>query len=76
MQWLDDLKIFLDGKKTIIAAVVAGIDAVGMQLNWWQEGKVRQIFEIVMVVVFQRLGTTKSGPVDTAPVNAPPAKGV
>lgn len=62
MKWLDDLQTFLSGKKTIITAVMAGVDLMGSQLGWWEEGRIRNIFEGVLLVIFARLGVEKSAP--------------
>ena len=63
MKWLDDLQTFLSGKKTIITAVLAGVDLMGAQLGWWEEGRIRNILEGVLVIIFNRLGTQKSEPI-------------
>ena len=64
MSWLDDLQVFLSGKKTYFAAVGYAIDAYGVQMGWWAEAGFRTILEQVMTVFFLRQGITKSGPIE------------
>lgn len=61
--WLDDLRVFLAGKKTILTAVGYAVDAYGVQMGWWPEASFRKTFEEVMIVVFLRQGVMASGPV-------------
>ena len=64
MSWLDDLQVFLSGKKTYLAAIGYAVDAYGVQMGWWAEAGFRTILEQVMTVFFLRQGITKSGPVE------------
>jgi hypothetical protein len=63
MSWLDDLRVFLAGKKTILTAVGYAVDTYGVQMGWWAEASFRTAFEQVMMVIFLRQGVTASGPV-------------
>ena len=56
----------LAGKKTYIMAAILGIDAAGVALGWWDEGKFRQIAEGILTLLAFRSGISASGPV--APV--------
>lgn len=60
MSWLKDLQVFLSGKKTIITAVLYGVDAFGAQMGWWEADTVRTSVEQVLMVVFLRQGVTKA----------------
>lgn len=60
MSWWTDLKVFLAGKKSIITAIIYGIDATGSQLGYWEQGGAREILEQVLFGIFLRLGVTKA----------------
>lgn len=64
MKWLEDLRVFLEGKKTILMAIAYGVDSYGVQMGWWAEATFRTVLEQIMVVIFLRQGVTKSGPVE------------
>jgi hypothetical protein len=64
MKWLDDLRVFLDGKKTYLSAIGYAVDSYGVQMGWWEEASFRTILEQVLTVFFLRQGITKSGPVE------------
>ena len=69
MKWLNDLQVFLDGKKTVITIILAGLDAAGVKAGWWDENSFRQITEAVLGGIFARQAIQKSGPVaPTTPV--------
>lgn len=68
MKWLEDLQVFLSGKKTYFAAVAYAFDAYGVQMGWWAEASFRTIMEQVMTIIFLRQGVVKSGPTDAGPV--------
>lgn len=63
MAWLDDLAVFLNGKKTYLMAFSYAVDSYGVQMGWWREAEFRTILEQVLTVFFLRQGITKSGPV-------------
>lgn len=63
MKWLEDLQVFLSGKKTYLAAMGYAIDSYGVQMGWWEEASFRTIMEQVLTVFFLRQGIQKSGPV-------------
>jgi len=60
MGWWTDLKVFLSGKKAILAAIIYGIDATGSQLGYWDQGGAREIMEQVLFGIFLRLGVAKA----------------
>lgn len=64
MKWLEDLQVFLSGKKTYLTAFGYALDAYGVQMGWWAEASFRTILEQVMLVVFLRQGVVKSGPIE------------
>lgn len=66
MKWLDDLQVFLSGKKTYLTAFAYALDAYGVQLGWWTDATFRTVLEQVMLVIFVRQGVAKSGPIETA----------
>lgn len=66
MKWLDDLQVFLSGKKTYLMAAGYALDAYGVQMGWWESATFRAVLEQVMLVVFLRQGVVKSGPVEPA----------
>jgi len=57
---------FLKGRKTYLMAAVIGLDATGVALGWWDDGKLRQITEGIFTLLALRSGISASGPV--APV--------
>lgn len=71
MSWLSDLQVFLDGKKTYLAAMGYAIDSYGVQMGWWPEASFRTIMEQVLTVFFLRQGIQKSGPI---PIESPVVK--
>ena len=64
MKWLDDLQIFLSGKKTYLMAAGYALDTYGVQMGWWESANFRAVMEQVMLVVFLRQGVVKSGPAE------------
>jgi hypothetical protein len=63
MKWLEDLRTFLEGKKTILTAVAYAIDSYGSQMGWWEPATFRSVLEQVMIIIFLRQGVQASGPV-------------
>lgn len=46
----------LKGSRTIIMALVFGVDAIGAHLGYWHADAMRTVVEEVMTVIFLRLG--------------------
>lgn len=67
MKWLNDLQVFLSGKKTYLTAFGYALDAYGVQMNWWTDASFRTVMEQVMLIVFLRQGVLKSGQADAVP---------
>ena len=63
MKWLDDLRIFLEGKKTILTAIAYAMDSYGAQMGWWESASFRSVLEQVLIIIFLRQGVTASGPI-------------
>jgi len=60
MKWVNDLLVFLSGKKTYLVAILAGVDAFGAQLGWWVADSLRGQLEGLLLFVTLRAGVTKS----------------
>jgi hypothetical protein len=54
---------FLVGKKTYIMIVVDALDQLGVALGWWEEARIREIFEAALTLGFLRAGVNSSAPV-------------
>jgi hypothetical protein len=48
---------WLIGHRTYITAAIAGIDAIGSALGYWDESHFRNTAELVVGAVFLRLGS-------------------
>jgi hypothetical protein len=68
MKWFDDLRVFLNGKKTILTTIVGTIDYFGTHQGYWEGTAFREAMELCLFGIFLRQGIQKSGPVDAAPV--------
>lgn len=67
MSWLEDLRVFLNGKKTILTTIIGTVDYFGVHQGYWEGTAFREAVEMCLFGIFLRQGVTKSGPVDATP---------
>lgn len=62
MSWIEDLRVFLNGKKTILTTIIGTIDYFGVHQGLWEGTAFREALELALFGIFLRQGVAKSGP--------------